>query len=293
MYSENLIKASLLRLLNEGKLDEVKIADESNPISMSPSGKSTKVEALLQEDFPQDLFAMDLGGSTLVEIQRLLASPIPSSPIIDILNEMIAAEGAINDRAAALGWVGNPTTDFTVSRGGYFRHFQNASIYWTRLYGAKEVHGAIRERYFQMGAELSYLGFPQTDELSVSTGGEEVRYSNFQGGTILWTASRGAYLIPSFSPFTERHQLGAWLYMIGQGFTPNNRVTFWIINAPNPPKIIGSIYAESDGRFGSDRQRTLVVDLRNLPGDREPSIARAVDEATGQLSDYRLSYALY
>lgn len=287
MYSENLIKASLLRLLDEGKLHEVKTADESNPSSMSPSDKSTKVEALLREDFPQELFAMEFGGSTLVEVQRL------ASPIIDILNEMIRAEVAINDRAAALGWVGNPTTNFTVSRDGYVRHFENASIYWTRLYAAKEVHGAIRDRYFRMGAELSYLGFPQTDELSVSTGGEEVRYSNFQGGTIFWTASRGAYLIPSFSPITERHQLGAWLYMIGQGFTPNNRVTFWIINVPDPPKIIESIYAESDGRFGSDRQRTLVVDLRNLPGDREPSIARALDEATGQVSDYRLSYALH
>lgn len=174
MNSENLIKASLSRLLNEGKLHEVKTDNESNPSSMSPSEKSTKVETLLQEDFPQELFAMDLGGSTLVEIQRLLASPIPSSPIIDILNEMITAEGAINDRSAALGWVGNPTTDFSVSRGGYFRHFQNASIYWMRLYGAKELHGAIRERYFQMDAELSYLGFPQTDELSVSAGGEEV-----------------------------------------------------------------------------------------------------------------------
>jgi hypothetical protein len=78
MYSENLIKASLLRLLNEGKLHEVKTADESDLGSMSPSDKSTKVEALLREDFPQELFAMVLGGSTLVETQRLLASPIPS-----------------------------------------------------------------------------------------------------------------------------------------------------------------------------------------------------------------------
>lgn len=292
MHSEKLIKASLLRLLNEGKLHEVTTTDEFNLGSMPLSDYSKRVEVLLQELFPQELFTMEFRGSDLIEIQRLTLL-IPDSPIIDILNEITRAEREINNRAAALGWVGSPTTDFTVSRDGYFRHFDNASIYWTRLYGAKEVHGAIRERYFQMGAELSYLGFPQTDELSVNTGGEEVRYSNFQGGTIFWTANRGAYLIPSFSPFTERHQLGAWLYMIGQGFTPNNRVTFWIINVPDPPKIIGSIYAESDGRFGFDRQRTLVVDLRNLPGDREPSIARALDEATGQVSDYRLSYALY
>lgn len=284
MYSEALIKARLVRLLNEGKLGEV--VTEFNPIAASTSYSSTSVEALLQENFPQELFIIDIGNSTRVRV------PIPGH-FNDLLFEIIEANVAINNKAAALGWVGNPTSDFTVSRGGYLRHFENASIYWTALYRAKEVHGAIRDRYFQMGAQLSYLGFPQTDELSVTQGGVEVRYSNFQGGTILWTMDRGPFLIPSFSPTTERHTLGAWLYMIGQGFTPNNRVTFWIINAPNPPKNIGSIYTESDGRFGSYPERTLVVDLRNLPGDREPSIARAVDEATGQISDYQLSYALF
>lgn len=287
MYSEALIKASLVRLLNDGKLGEVVTADESNPISASTSYSSTSVEVLLQENFPQELFTIDLRGSTLVE------RAIPRPPFSDFVLEMIRAQGAINDKAAALGWVGNPTSDFTVSRGGYLRYFENASIYWTALYRAKEVHGAIRDRYFQMGAQLSYLGFPQTDELSVIQGGVEIRYSNFQGGTILWTMNRGPFLIPSFSPITERHSLGAWLYMIGQGFTPSNRVTFWVINAPNPPKNIGSIYTESDGRFGSYPERTLVVDLRNLRGDHEPSIARAVDEATGQISDYQLPYALF
>jgi hypothetical protein len=143
-----------------------------------------------------------------------------------------------------------------------------------------------------IGAELSYLGFPQTDELSVVGNGEEVRYSNFQGGSILWTANRGAFLIPSFSPITERHQLGAWLSMTGKGFTPNNRVTFWIVNAPNAPQSIGSTSAASDGRFGANPETRPVVDLRNRGGDHEASIARAVDEATGQASDYQLSYAL-
>jgi uncharacterized protein with LGFP repeats len=144
-----------------------------------------------------------------------------------------------------------------------------------------------------MGAELSYLGFPETDELSVVSNGEEVRYSNFQGGTIEWTANRGAFLIPSFSPSTKRHSRGAYLLMRGQGFTPNNRVTFWIVNAPNAPKSIGSTFAASDGRFGANRETAPVADLRNLAGDHEASIARAVDEATGQASDYPLSYALY
>ena len=286
MHAEALIKASLERVLKEGTLDEAIRADESVPSAALQSDRSTRVEAILKEQIPQDLFHMHLGNDRLVEAVGVFPR------LSQTLKEMREAEKAINDRAAALGWAGNPTSAFTASQAdGYFRHFQNASVYWTRQSGAREVHGAIRDRYFQMGAELSYLGFPQTDELSVVSNGEEVRYSNFQGGSILWTANRGAFLIPSFSPITERHALGAWLFMVGKGFTPNNRVTFWIVNAPNAPQSMGSTYAASDGTFGANR--SLPVDLRNRSGNHEASIARAVDEATGQVSDYRLSYALY
>jgi|GEM_PF-6322575 len=289
MHKETLIKASLVRLFNEGVLHDGKTADKSSPSAASPSDRSTNLEAILKERLPQDLFTMDRGDGIFVEAIK------PFQRISDILKDMKEAEKTINDRAAALGWVGNPTSAFTVSQAdGYVRHFQNASIYWTRQSGAKEVHGAIRDRYLVMGAELSYLGFPQTDELRVVSNGEEVRYSNFQGGSIRWTTNRGVFFIPSFSPVTERHQLGAWLYMSGVGFTPNSRVSFWIVNAPNAPQSIGSTYAASDGRFGTGNRETWpIADLRNRAGDHEASIARAVDEATDQASDYQLSYALY
>lgn len=287
MRDEALIKASLVHLLNEGKLSQAMTADESGPSAALSFDHSTSVEAGLKDLIPQNLFTIDLGNDIFVEAVSI------SPRISEIFKEMLKAEKAINDRAAALGWAGNPTSAFTVSQAdGYIRHFQNASIYWMRQFGAREVHGAIRDRYFQMGAELSYLGFPQTDELSVVSNDGEVRYSNFQGGSILWTSNRGAFLIPSFSPITERHQFGAWLSMIGKGFTPNNRVSFWIVNAPNAPQSIGSAYAASDGRFGANPDTRMVVDLRNRGEDHEASIARAVDEATGQASDYQLSYAL-
>jgi hypothetical protein len=278
MHSETLIKASLVQLMK----------GSSSTQSVAGAGPSADFSATLKERLPQELFDLRLGNDTLVESVREFPR------ISEIFREMQSAEKAINDRAAALGWVGTPTSAFSVSQAdGYVRHFQNASIYWTRQFGAKEVHGAIRERYFQMGAENSYLGFPQTDELSTVSHGEEVRYSNFQGGSILWTATRGAFQNPSFSPITERHQLGAWLHMVGKGFTPNSRVSLWIVNAPNAPQSMGSLFASSDGRFGSNPEARHVVDLRNRSGDHEASIARAVDEATGQASDYPLSYALF
>ena len=277
MQSEALIKASLVPLLDEGNFDQASLND----------GASAGVETILKERLPPELFTIALGN------ERFVDTIGDVSKITKLFRELWEADRAINERAATLGWVGSPTSTFTIAQGGYLRHFQNATIYWTQQFGAKEVHGAIRARYFQMGAENSYLGFPQTDELSAMSNGEEVRYSNFQGGSILWTANRGAFLIPSFSPITERHQLGAWLYMIGAGFTPNGRVSFWIVNAPNAPRSMGSTYAASDGRIGANPNNRYVFDLRNRPGDHEPSIARAVDEATGQAADYRLSYALY
>jgi uncharacterized protein with LGFP repeats len=146
MRDEALIKASLVHLLNEGKLHEAMTADESGPSAASPSDRSTSVEAILKERIPQYLFTMDLGNDTLVEAVSLFPR------ISQIFKEMREAEKAINDRAAALGWAGNPKSAFTVSQAdGYVRHFQNASVYWARQFGAREVHGAIRNRYFQVG----------------------------------------------------------------------------------------------------------------------------------------------
>lgn len=280
------VNASLVRLLHEGAVP----ADQLTPAGAPAAGggAAAKVGDVVKDHVPQELFTHKLGWNLgSIDLQA-------HTHIADLLKEMQTAEQAINDHAAQLGWVGDPTGPFSASTaGGYYRFFANATIYWTSTWGAKEVHGAIRDRYYQMGAEYSYLGFPETDELrSTPPGGEEVRYSNFQGGTIFWTATKGAFLTPSFDPITERHQLGAWLSMQGTGFTPNSRVSFWIVNAPNPPESQGSEYAAGDGRIGYPQPKT-VVDLRFLPGDHPPSVARAVDEATGQVADYQLSLALY
>jgi hypothetical protein len=54
--------------------------------------------------------------------------------------------------------------------------------------GAHEVQGAIRDRWKALGWERSRLGYPTRDEYAV-TGG---RRSDFQHGSITWTAKTGA-----------------------------------------------------------------------------------------------------
>jgi hypothetical protein len=113
--------------------------------------------------------------------------------------------GAIRDKWAALGWeaFGYPLTDESATLDGIGRlnHFRSvradgstadASIYWTPDTGANEVHGAIRDTWSGLGWETSFLGYPISDEHD-SGGG---RASDFQNGSIFWTAGSGAQVQP-------------------------------------------------------------------------------------------------
>jgi hypothetical protein len=73
--------------------------------------------------------------------------------------------------------------------GGLKREYANGTIYWKAGVGAFEVHGAIRSRWLQLGAE-SFLGYPVTDETAAATQGW--RFNNFEHGAIYWSGATGA-----------------------------------------------------------------------------------------------------
>jgi hypothetical protein len=91
------------------------------------------------------------------------------------------------------GFLGAPATEELVCPDGvgHFRHFQGGSIYWTPGTGAWEVHGAIRAKWESLGWELSFLGYPLTDECTTPDG--VGRYNHFQAGSIYWTPDTGAW----------------------------------------------------------------------------------------------------
>lgn len=104
--------------------------------------------------------------------------------------------GRIRDKYAQTGsqqGFGHPLTDeWQCPDGiGRFNHFQSCSIYWTPQTDAHEVHGAIRQRWAELGWERSYLGYPTSDEIRVGDSADH-RYSLFQGGSIVWTPQAGA-----------------------------------------------------------------------------------------------------
>ena len=140
------------------------------------------------------------------------------------------AHGDIRDKWASIGWeqsfLGYPVTDETGTPDGIgrYNHFQGGSIYWTPSTGAHEVHGAIRDKWASMGWEQSFLGYPVTDETGTPDG--IGRYNHFQGGSIYWTPSTGAYEIHGAIrdkwasmgweqgflgyPISDEHESGSW-----------------------------------------------------------------------------------
>lgn len=77
--------------------------------------------------------------------------------------------GAIYQKYVALGaeagFLGFPETDESVTLfgTGRFNHFRGGSIYWTLQTGAWSIYGAIRDQWWALDGDRSYLGFPISD----------------------------------------------------------------------------------------------------------------------------------
>jgi uncharacterized protein with LGFP repeats len=71
---------------------------------------------------------------------------------------------------------------------GRYNHFTGGSVYWSPETGAREVRGAIRQRWASLGWENSPLGYPISNEYAV-TGGQR---SDFQRGSIVFNSATGS-----------------------------------------------------------------------------------------------------
>ena len=90
----------------------------------------------------------------------------------------------IDAKRAQNSFLGNPIEPHTVLPGcGYYRHYQNGSIYLHADTGAHVIFGEIRQRWAELGWERSALGYPTSDEVAAGTDG---RRNTFQGGEIFW-----------------------------------------------------------------------------------------------------------
>jgi hypothetical protein len=74
---------------------------------------------------------------------------------------------------------------------GHFRRFAHGMIYTHPRSGTHEIHGAILDKWTQLGFERSHLGYPLTDELGTPDG--VGRFNRFQGGMIYCSPATGAH----------------------------------------------------------------------------------------------------
>jgi hypothetical protein len=170
--------------------------------------------------------------------------------------------GAIRAKWAAMGWersfLGYPRTDEIIGndtrREGRYNHFQGGSIYWHAASAAHEVHGAIRAKYLELGAEASFLGYPTTDE--TTTPDTVGRFNHFQAGSIYWT------------PRTWAHEVHGLIrnFWAQHGWERNPQLGYPITDELIPHRGIGYTRAPSV-RKPLD---SLPLDVIRLP-DEQPS----------------------
>jgi hypothetical protein len=104
--------------------------------------------------------------------------------------------GAIGSKWIQLGAersiLGYPTSGETrgLKNSGAYQNFQIGRIYWSANTDANPVSGGIGNYWLKAGAEKSTLGYPTSGEKMNANG--EV-YQDFEGGTIYWTAAKGAW----------------------------------------------------------------------------------------------------
>ncbi len=80
-----------------------------------------------------------------------------------------------------------PASDGT----GRYVSYVGGVIYWSPGTGAREVHGAILDRWHALGGVRSALGYPSSDEQVLGDG--PGRWSAFSGGRIYWSPGTGAH----------------------------------------------------------------------------------------------------
>jgi len=138
-------------------------------------------------------------GPALVTAMKDVAIAIDRGLLGDLIDELVVAGSAQAIAAAmisakyqelggASGILGSTSGAVSPCPDGvgWFRHFQRGSIYWHPNTGAHEVHGAIRDRWAQLGWERSFLGYPTTDEIVGRDPARAGRYNHFEGGSLYW-----------------------------------------------------------------------------------------------------------
>jgi len=139
-----------------------------------PTSDAVGVPTGFSQDFEHGIITRDGSAHTYVTYGAIAAK----------YRQLGGAAGALGvataDEAGAPGVSGARESDFV-----------NGRIYWSPATNATGIYGAILARYIQLGASTS-VGIPIADEHDVA-GVAGARQSDFQIGSIYWSAGTGAW----------------------------------------------------------------------------------------------------
>jgi LGFP repeat len=115
-------------------------------------------------------------------------------PVHEVHGLILRKWSALGRNNVKVGWLGFPLTDEvdTAAKTGRWNRFENGIIVWKR--GAEEafeLHGAIRNKWHELGGSAADIGYPVTDERGTPDG--IGRFNHFDRGSIYWTPSLGAH----------------------------------------------------------------------------------------------------
>jgi len=134
----------------------------------------------------------EAGGYTRViaYFSPMRVNLIESDDGLLLRGEILAKWRALGGEESEIGHV--TTNEFVLPDGvGRANHFQYGSIYTHPDTGAHEVRGAIRDKWAELGWELSEIGYPTTDEFGLPDG--IGRANHFQSGSIYFHPDTGAH----------------------------------------------------------------------------------------------------
>lgn len=169
---------------------------------------------------------------------------------------------AIFDEWVALGGIGwgtpNCDEEFVGDGDGRSCHFDDGderkSIYWTLRTGAHEMHGDIRKCYRDLGATMSWLGYPTLGESWYPDGG---RHSEFEHGRIYWWDDTGAIALAGVViQFTGFHCFGETDWDQGSS-SDEPYFVFTASTVTNSTASRSAIYSDVD----AGEQRTDLVEV--------------------------------
>jgi hypothetical protein len=203
---------------------------------------------------------------------------------------------ALGGESSAFGY---PTSDETPAQDGVgrFNNFEHTSVYWHPSTGAFEIHGLIRDRWRAMGAEMSMLGYPTTNETATLDG--VGRYNHFQNGSIYWTPRTGAHEV--YGPVRERWAELRWErgllgYPISIPYNEvRNRTTFFIAHFQHGKielnLVTQQVYVEKFASAPSPNYSIPIVAYRVSDDDGSRPCAITVDGVQQWVDEANRVYA--